>query len=414
MEAGGLVVEHHVVAVGDAHEVVAPGGGEEDGQILDVVLVGLHVVGVAGVAPHGDAGELAHEVILQAGPDHLLGVVQVLGADEAHHRVHQEGLEPLGKAVAPGLHHHLVGAVVGLGGQLGALAGLEVHDVGAGGVPLPKGQLPGLLDQLAVQAEGLVSLLGAGDGLEDQVAGGPLAHRLHLGGHVGQHADLGGDGPPGLDLLEPVQHPADALHAVVHRVEAQHRVPRPEGEPLQQGGHDAVRVVGGVVGLEAAGQGARQADGGVAVGGDPDLFGRVDQIQVAHQLGHGGDHLRRQAPAHPPDGVAAVLLVQQPLPQLRHRPVLDLVVDLLVHVVLDDAGDLVLLIGDGGVVAEIRQGQVGHHHLGRHPLLGVLGGDARQPVARLLLVGFGQGVLHGLEFVDVPQQLGFEYHVIAP
>ena len=97
VEAGGLVVEHHVVAVGDAHEVVAPGGGEEDGQVLDVVLVGLHVVGVAGVAAHGDAGELAHEVVLQARPDDLLGVVKILRPDEAHHRIDQEGGEPLAK-----------------------------------------------------------------------------------------------------------------------------------------------------------------------------------------------------------------------------------------------------------------------------------------------------------------------------
>src|SRR5699024_254968 len=109
----------------------------------------------------------------------------------------------------------------------------------------------------------------------------------------------------------------------------------------------------GVVGLEAAGQGARQADGGIAVGGDLDLLGGVDQVHVAHQLGHGGDHLGRQAPAHPSDGVAVVVFRQQPLPQFGHRPVLDLVVDLFVHVVLNDAGDFVLLIGDGGVVAQI-------------------------------------------------------------
>ena len=231
---------------------------------------------------------------------------------------------------------------------------------------------------------------------------------------MGQHADLGGDVPAGLDLLEPVQHPPDALHTVVHRVKAQHRVPRAEGEALQQGGHDAVGIVGGMVGLEAAGQGTRQADGGVAVGGDADFFGRVDEIQIAHQLGHGGDHLRRQAAAHPADGVAAVFFIQQPLPQLGHRPVPDLLVDLLVHVVLDDAGDLVLLVGNGGVGPQIGQGEVGHHHLGRHPLLGVLRRNARQPVAGLLLVCFGQGVLYRLKLVHVPQQLCFEYHVIAP
>ena len=126
MIAGGLVVEHYVVPVGDPHEIVASGGGQQDGQILDIALIGLHVVGVAGVAAHGYAGELAHEVVLQAGSDDLLGIVEVFRADKAHHCVHQERLIALGKAVAPGLHGHLVPAIVGLGGELGALARLKI------------------------------------------------------------------------------------------------------------------------------------------------------------------------------------------------------------------------------------------------------------------------------------------------
>ena len=409
MEAGGLVVEHHVVPVGDAHKVVAPGGGEEDGQILDVVLVGLHMVGVARVAPHGDAGELAHEVVLQARADDLLGIVEVFRADEAHHRVHQEGLVPLGEAVAPGLHDHLVGPVMRLAGEFAALPGLKVHHVGAGGVALPEGELAGLLNHAAGEAEGLVALLAAGNGLEDEVAGRALAHGLHLGGHMGQDADLGGNLPAVAHLMEAVQHPADALHAVVHGVEAQHRVPRAVGEALQQGGHDAVGVVGGVVGLEAAGEGPRLADGGVAVGGDLDFLRRVDEIHVAHQLGHRRNHLGRQAPGYPPDILIGGLLAEKPLPQLRDRPVLDLGVDLFVHVILNDAGHLVLLVGDGGAVAQVGQQKVRHHHLGGHPLLGGLGGDARQTVAGFDLVCLGQHVLDRLEFVDAAEEFGFEY-----
>src|SRR5699024_9419725 len=100
----GLVVEHHIVAGWHPQDVVDPGGGQQQREVLDVVLVGHHVVGVAAVAAHGDAGELAHEVVLQPRPDHLAAVVEVLRADEAHHRVHHEGVEGLGEAVAPGLH----------------------------------------------------------------------------------------------------------------------------------------------------------------------------------------------------------------------------------------------------------------------------------------------------------------------
>ena len=56
-EAGGLIIEHHIVAMGNAHEVIASGGGEQGGQVFDVILVRLHVVGVTGVAAHGNAGE---------------------------------------------------------------------------------------------------------------------------------------------------------------------------------------------------------------------------------------------------------------------------------------------------------------------------------------------------------------------
>ena len=68
----------------------------------------------------------------------------------------------------------------------------------------------------------------------DKILGMSLADGGHLGGDVGQHAGLGGDGPALLHLLEPLQHPGDAFHRVVHRVEAQHRIPHPEGKALQQ------------------------------------------------------------------------------------------------------------------------------------------------------------------------------------
>ncbi len=75
--AGGLVVEHHVVPVGYAHEIVAARRRQQHRQVFVVVLVGPHVVGIAAVAAHGQAVELAHEVVLQARADELAVVVQV-------------------------------------------------------------------------------------------------------------------------------------------------------------------------------------------------------------------------------------------------------------------------------------------------------------------------------------------------
>ena len=53
-EAGGLVGEHDVIPVGNAHKVVAARQGQQGGQVFNVVLVRLHVVGVAAVAAHAD------------------------------------------------------------------------------------------------------------------------------------------------------------------------------------------------------------------------------------------------------------------------------------------------------------------------------------------------------------------------
>ena len=95
--------------------------------------------------------------------------------------------------------------MVGVAAELRPLAGFKVHHIGPLGGALMEQQLSCLLQGGRAEAEGLVALLAPGDGLENQVAGCSLAHRLHLGGDVGQHADLGGDGPVLLDLLEPAQ-----------------------------------------------------------------------------------------------------------------------------------------------------------------------------------------------------------------
>jgi hypothetical protein len=93
VEGSALVVEHDVVGAGDAHEVIAAGYAKQRHQVVHVVLVGFGVVGVAHVAAHGQAQEFAAEMVFQTGADDLLAVVQIFGADETHHRIHQQRLE---------------------------------------------------------------------------------------------------------------------------------------------------------------------------------------------------------------------------------------------------------------------------------------------------------------------------------
>ena len=197
-----LVVEHDVVAGGYAQDIIDARATQQQGEVLDVVLVGHHMVGVAAVAAHGDAGELAHEVVLQACPDDLLAVVQILGTDKADDGVDHKGMVLPCEGVAAGFHRHLVGAVVGVGGQFAALSGLEVHHVGSlGRSPLPQ-QRNGFLHGRRGEAEGGVALLAAGDGLEDHVAGGAALDRLDLRCDVAEHADLRRDLEAVLDLVE--------------------------------------------------------------------------------------------------------------------------------------------------------------------------------------------------------------------
>jgi hypothetical protein len=72
-------------------------GGEQHDQVLVRVLIGLGVVRVAAIDAHRDAGELAHEVVFEAGADDLAAVVEVFRADEADDGIDEER----GRSAAP-------------------------------------------------------------------------------------------------------------------------------------------------------------------------------------------------------------------------------------------------------------------------------------------------------------------------
>ena len=287
----GLIVEHHVVAGGYAKDVVYTGTCQQDGQILYIVLVCHHVVCVAAVAAHGYAGELAHEVVLEACPYYLTAVVKVFRTDEAYHCVHHERFELPGKGVAAGFHCNLVGTVVGIGGELASLSCLEVHYVRTLCCSLFLKESLSLTHCVGVEAECAVSFLAAGNGLEYHVAGSTPLNCFDLGGNMPQYADLGRNLEPVLYLVETFKDAGQAGYCVVDRVQAKEGVAAPIGKALEQGGGDAVHIVGGVIGLEAGGEAAPSAYGGVAGGGYPHLVGTVDQIQVAHELAHTCHHL---------------------------------------------------------------------------------------------------------------------------
>ena len=115
VERGGLVIEHDVVRARNAHDKVAARHAQQGEQHIHIVLVGFGVVGVADIATHGQAEQLAAKMVLQSGAGYLLGVKQILRPDKTHHGVDQQGFEMARHGIGAGLAGLLVQAVVRVG-----------------------------------------------------------------------------------------------------------------------------------------------------------------------------------------------------------------------------------------------------------------------------------------------------------
>src|SRR6516162_1790353 len=170
VERRALIAEHDVVGAGHAHHEVDAGCGEQGEQRIHVVLVGLGVIGVADVAAHGQAEELAAEMILEPGADDLLAVVEMFRPDEAHDGVDEERRERARHRVGAGLERLLVDAVVRAGGERAALPGLEIHHVVADGAAVKRQRGRARLgEEREVDAEAPVGGLAPRDRLEHEV-----------------------------------------------------------------------------------------------------------------------------------------------------------------------------------------------------------------------------------------------------
>ena len=74
------------------------------------------MVRIANVHAHGQAQQLAHKVIFQAGTNDLPLVGEILRPNEPNHAVDQEWLEDARHAVGASFQRELINSVVGLGG----------------------------------------------------------------------------------------------------------------------------------------------------------------------------------------------------------------------------------------------------------------------------------------------------------
>ena len=221
-------------------------------------------------------------------------VVEVFGPDEADDGVDEQRPVAPGDRVGPRLHGLLVDAVVRLGREGAALAGFEIHDVVAQDAAVEGARgLVRLVQDGQADAEGAVRRFAARDGLEDEVDRPAPVHDVEQGGDMGEHAGLGRDLEARPQLVDQLEQEHRLSGAVGRRIDADHRIAAAVHEAIQDGGADALRIVGRMVGLEADGEASRQPDGVAEFRDDPDLPSNRDQVLVAHQLRDRGRHLRR-------------------------------------------------------------------------------------------------------------------------
>ncbi|SHV31720.1 Uncharacterised protein [Mycobacteroides abscessus subsp. abscessus] len=133
------------------------------------------MIGVTDVDAHGQAKQLATEMVFQPGAHDLLTVVEVFGSNESDDGVDQERFQVTGHRIGPGLQGLLInwftaGTQVSTRTQRGALPRFQIHDVVTDG---PAAQGPGgvaaLTQQRDIDAESGVGALGSGDRLKRQV-----------------------------------------------------------------------------------------------------------------------------------------------------------------------------------------------------------------------------------------------------
>lgn len=86
---------------------------------------------------------------------------------------------------------------------------------------------------------------------------------LQSGGDVRQHAALSRDIKLVDNAVDGIEDAGQVLHVIGYRVNADHRIARAERKSLVDLRGNALHVIAGIVRLQAAAKGARQADGGV-------------------------------------------------------------------------------------------------------------------------------------------------------
>lgn len=155
-----------------------------------------------------------------------------------------------------------VGAEVSASGKRRALPGFKVKTVLPGDAVKLRPHRPRFIEHRQLDAE-LFKPFSLPQMLWKISPRRAAADGFNLGSDVRQHAATGRDVKLVDHPVHRIQHPAQVLHVVSDRVDANHRVARAEGEPFIDLRGNTLHVVAGIVRLQAAAKGPRQTDGGI-------------------------------------------------------------------------------------------------------------------------------------------------------
>ncbi len=183
------------------------------------------MVGVADVAAHRQAEQLAAEVILKPGTDNLFAVEQVFRADKTNHSVDQQRAEFARHGISTDFAGLLIQTVMGIGRQRTALPGFKVHDVVTHSAALQaQGGFLRFGQRGDVKTERAVGAFGATDRLEHQIHRRTGFNAFDGVGHVREHARLGRNFVLGDHLIHQL-HQLNGLSDVVSgRVNTDHGI----------------------------------------------------------------------------------------------------------------------------------------------------------------------------------------------
>jgi len=261
----------------------------------------------------------------------------------------------------------------------------------------------GFLDESEVDAEAGVGGFGAADGLEEEIEWRAVLHGLHLRGEVGEDAGLGGDLVAAADVVDEMEERGEGGNVVGDGIDADDGVAGAKEEAVENGGGDACRIVGGVVGLEAGGEAAGKAYCGAKFCDDGDFAGYQDEVLEAHEFGDSSGHLRSEAGGEGGEAGWGGLVGEEMVAEFAYGEAGDWgeggCGGWSVAGVSDEAGDFVGFVGDHGIVEEVSEGKIGECFLRGYALLGAGGGDAGEFVAGAGGSGFGEEIGEGFEGV---------------